>query len=395
MTTATIREKPKRRAGVFFTGMALFCMFFGAGNLIFPLLIGKSAGSQLPSAICGLAISGVAFPFLGLIAMMLYRGNLHRFLERLGKGPAFWLLLVLQIAQGPLCMSRLFTLMHASVKGYFAWATLPVASVLIAILSFILVYRPQRLVALLGIVLTPIFLLMLGILVVVGIAVAPPIPVALEGAGHHFIQGVKGGYMTMDLISALLFATMVVPHLVSETNGLSQEDEERAVRRKMTRASLIAAGLLTLCYVGLCWLSAHHSWTLPANVGPEDLLHTISVKILGYWGGIIAAITVFLACLTTAISLAAVFAKYLREDLFKSRISPTASLILTLAVTAAITNLGFSGIIRVMGPILEILYPGLIVLCILNIAFTFYRVKPLKAPVFIALTLAIGGYCLG
>jgi branched-chain amino acid:cation transporter, LIVCS family len=392
-TIAPIREKSKRRAGIFFTGMALYCMFFGAGNLIFPLLIGKSAGSQTPAALFGLTISAVAFPLLGLISMMLYGGSLHRFLERLGKGPAFCLLLVLQITQGPLCMSRLFTLMHASIKGYFPWATLPVASILIASLSFILVYRPQRLIALLGVILTPVFLLSLGILVVVGIAAAPPIPQVPEGAAFHFMQGIRGGYLTMDLISALLFATMVVPHFAAKMDGESSTDEG-SIRRKMTGASLVAAGLLTISYVGLAWLSAHHSPTLPPVV-PEDLLQAISIKILGRSGGIIAAATVFLACLTTAISLAAVFSNYLRQDLFKSRISSTASLALTLGITAAITNLGFSGILRIMGPILEILYPGLIVLCLLNIAFAFYQVKPLKVPVFVAFILSVGGFCFG
>ena len=395
MSTATIREKPKRRAGVFFTGMALYCMFFGAGNLIFPLLIGKTSGTQTSAAILGLTISAVIFPLLGLIAMMFFGGNLHRFLERLGKGPAFGLLLLLQITQGPLCMSRLFTLMHASIKGYFAWATLPIASILIAAIAFALTYRPQRLVALLGIVLTPAFLLALGILVVVGVYTAPPMPVSLEGAGFHFLQGIRGGYMTMDLISALLFATMVVPHFGEGTEGLSKEEAEQHIRRKMTGASLVAAGLLTISYVGLCWLSAHHTWTLPGTVSPEDLLHAISVKILGYWGGVIGAATVFLACLTTAISLAAVFSKYLRNDVLQNRVSPTAALILTLAITAATTNLGFSGILRVLGPILEILYPGLIVLCLLNIAHSLYEVKPVKIPVFGALALALFGFCFG
>ena len=393
-TTTTIREKPrkklKERAGIFFTGMALYCMFFGAGNLIFPLLVGKSAGSQTPAALFGFTISAVAFPLLGLISMMFYQGSLHRFLERLGKGPAFCLLLVLQIAQGPLCMSRLFTLMHASIKGYFSWATLPVASVFIAALSFILVYRPQRLIALLGVILTPIFLLSLGILVVVGIVAAPPVPQVPDGAAFHFMQGLRGGYMTMDLISALLFATMVVPHLAA---GMGADaSTEQLVRRNMTGASLVAAGLLAISYIGLTWLSAYHSAKLP-HVQPEDLLQAISIKILGPWGGIIAAATVFLACLTTAISLAAVFSSYLRQDLFRGRISPTASLALTLGVTAAITNLGFSGILRIMGPILEILYPGLIVLCLLNIAYAFYQVKPIRAPVFVALALGVVGFC--
>jgi len=392
-TATTIREKPKRRAGVFFTGMALYCMFFGAGNLIFPLLIGQSSASMTPYAICGLSISAVAFPLLGLIAMMFYGGSLHRFLERLGKWPAFSLLLILEIAQGPLCMSRLFTLMHASVKGYFSWATLPVASVLIAIIAFFLTYRPQRLVALLGIVLTPVFLVAMGILIFVGIALGPPMPLAGGGAGLHFIQGMKGGYMTMDLISALLFATMVVPHFAGGTEGLSPDEADRYVRKKMTGASLVAAGLLMVSYVGLCFLSARHSGSFP-GVAPEDLLQAISIKILGYWGGVIAAIVVFLACLTTAISLAVVFTEYLRKDLFRERLSPVVSLIVALGATAAITNLGFSGILKLLGPILEILYPGLIVLCLLNIAHRLYEVKPVRAPVFIALGLAALEFCL-
>lgn len=380
---------------VFFVGMALYCMFFGAGNLIFPLVVGKAAGHQTPFAIFGLALSAVAFPLLGLIAQMFFGGNLHRFLERLGKWPAFGLLLMLQITQGPLCLSRLFTLMHASVKGYFPEVTLPIGSILIALLSFFLAFRSHRIVKLLGVFLTPVFLLSLTTLVVVGIYLAPPMPIVSEGASFHFMQGLRGGYLTMDLISALLFATMVIPHIAKGTEGMSSQRAEKYIRRKMTGASCIAAGLLTLSYVGLCWLAAHHGSSLPTDIAPEDLLRAISIKVLGVWGGFVASIVVFLACLTTAISLAAVFADYLRKDLLQSRISPNGSLALTLGIAAAIANLGFSGIIHILGPMLEVLYPGLIVLCLLNIAHSLYEVKSVKIPVFVALGVAIGGFYLG
>lgn len=290
-------------------------------------------------------------------------------------------------------MSRLFTLMHASIKSYFPFATLPVASILIALLVFLLTYRPQKIVALLGVILTPALLLSLGVLIFVGIANGEPLRLVSEGSGFHFLQGVKGGYLTMDLISALLFATMIMPHLAKGTEGLSEEETRRQERRKMVASSLIAAALLTLSYIGLCFLSAHHH-RLPANIAPEDLLQAIAVKVLGPWGGIVAAIAVFLACLTTAISLAAIFADYLRKDVLKERISSVGSLVLSLSVSAAIANLGFSGVIRLMGPILEILYPGLIVLCLLNIAHSMFLVRPVKVPVFLALLLAVGGFCL-
>lgn len=392
---SAIREKPKRRGEVFFTGMALFCMFFGAGNLIFPLLIGKSALSQITPAILGLTISAVAFPFLGLMAMMFFHGNLNRFLERLGKWPAFILLLVLQITQGPLCMARLFTLCHSSLKAFVPGAPLLISTIAIGALVFFLTYRPSKIVGLLGNVLTPFLLLSLGVLILVGIIGAPPMAAASESAGFHFVQGVKGGYLTMDLISALLFATMIMPHLSRGTEDLSEEEAGRAIRKKMIKASLVAASLLTVTYIGLCLLSAHHGSEISTDVAPADLLQAIAVKILGPWGGYIAAITVFFACFTTAMALASIFGDYVRKDLLKDRISPMLGLVISIGLTTATANLGFSGILRLLGPILEILYPALIVLCLLNIAHCLYLVRPVKIPVFFALGFAAVGFCFG
>ena len=387
---SAICDKPKRRPGVFSTGFALFSMFFGAGNLIFPLLIGKTSGTETPAALVGLMISAVAFPLMGLIAMMLYQGNLHRFLERLGKGPSRCLMFVLLVTQGPLCMSRLFTLMYASIQPYLP-LSLAMFSVLAGILVFFLTYRPQRIVSILGVILTPFLILSLAALVFSGMMNPPPIQQVFEGPSFHFLHGLKGGYMTMDLISALLFATMILPYLSQGLEHLSEEAAEKEVRRKMVGASLFAALLLMLAYLGLCSLSAHYSPVLGDGVAPQDLLRTIAVQILGPLGGAIAAIAVFLACFTTAIALAAVFADYLRKDLLKERISSEVSLGTTLVITAGLANLGFSGLLKLMGPLLETLYPSLIILCVLNIAYSLYRVKPLKVPVFLALALALAG----
>jgi LIVCS family branched-chain amino acid:cation transporter len=181
---------------------------------------------------------------------------------------------------------------------------------------------------------------------------------------------------------------MILPHLSQGTS------DPKVIRRRMTSASLIASGLLMVTYIGLCWISAHHSWTLGV-VAPEDLLHRIALKVLGPIGGIFAAISIFLACLTTAISLAAVFSSYLQNDLLKSRFSSTSALSITLGVTAAFATLGFGGIVKIWGPLLEALYPALIVLCIFNIAHRLYSVKSIQPPVFFALGLALGGYCFG
>lgn len=378
-----IEEKPRKRGAIFFAGMALFSMFFGAGNLVFPLKIGQTCGTQIGSALLGLMISAVAFPFLGLISMMLFKGNLHHFLARLGKRPAFWLLLLLQIVQGPLCISRLFTLMHASVHPFFSSVSLFSFSLFIGGVVFLLTYRPQKIVDLLGNALTPILLASLAALVFAGMKNPPAAPEAAAGAPFHFLQGLKGGYLTMDLISSLLFATMILPHLAQG------EASERAVRKKMIGTSFVAAFLLMLTYAGLCWLSVHYSGQLKETVAPENLLRALALQVLGPWGAFISAVAVFFACLTTAISLASISSAYFCKDILKERTSSAMALILTLAVTIAFANLGFEKIIHLIAFVLDLLYPALIVLCLLNIAYCRYSVKPVKIPVFGTLGLSL------
>ncbi len=379
-------DEPKR-IGVFSTGLALFSMFFGAGNLIFPLIVGRMAASETLYAIVGLGISAVIFPLLGLVAMMLYHGNIRAFLERLGRIPSVVLLLVLQMSQGPFgAMPRLVALMHASIQPYFPTLSLFWFSVAICALIFWLILRPQKIIALLGSLLTPFLLVSLGILIVVGIWHAPQAPIAPMEGGHYLAVGLKMGYQTTDLIAALLFATLILPYLSQGTQ------DRRTIWKRMTLASLIASTLLMLTYMGLCWVSAYQSSSF-LDVAPEHLLQHIAVKLLGPAGGIVASIAVFLACFTTAISLAAVFAQYLQVEVSKERIDRKTALLITLGCTALIANLGFGSIVKLWGPLLEVLYPALIVLCVFNIAYSIYKVQPIRGPVFFALGLAVGGYC--
>jgi len=398
MTTDAISipqtNEKQKSVGAFSTGMALFSMFFGAGNLIFPLIIGRMSGNETPIAIVGLGISAVAFPLLGLLAMMFFAGDIHAFLNRLGKGPALALLFALQMSMGPLgCLPRLITLMHASVKSYFPDLSLFIFSILTCGVIFLLTFRPQKIVGLLGVILTPLFLLIMGILIVVGMIHAPDTQPVSGTSVHYFGQGLKLGYQTMDLICALLFATIVLPHLTRGTENLPQEEAKKITYRRMGMASLVAALLLMVSYIGLCWISAHHSWTLPSDLPPEELLQGIAIKILGPFGGLIAAGTTLLACLTTAMSLSVVFAHYLHKDVFANKGGNSLALGITLAATAAVATMGFSGIVKLWGPILDVLYPSLIVLCLFNIAHCVYRVQPVKAPVFLTLGVAFAALC--
>lgn len=367
------------------TGLALFSMFFGAGNLIFPLLIGKSVGGNVWFAISGLGLTAVIVPFLGLAAMVLFQADVHRFFGRIGKVPGLLLLLFLQLILGPFgVIPRLVTLMHAIAGPYLFDMPLILFSILAALIIFACSFKRQRLIGFLGAILTPILLLSIAALVFFGLTTGAPSNLEPPSAGDSFLQGLLGGYNTMDLIAAFLFATVVLPHFQKEQELSQPLQRQRSLLKKMFFSSLIAASLLLLTYVGLCLISAHHGWELDAAYPPEQMLSAIAIKLLGPVGGCIAAVAVITACLTTAMTLASIFADYLRKDLCKDKISPTVALILTLAITTLFANLGFGGIAAFLGPILQIVYPGLILLTVLNLFHSIYGYRMVKLPVFLA-----------
>ena len=75
-------------------GFALFSMFFGAGNVIFPPYLGLQSGRQWFAGFSAYYIADVALALLALFAL-LREGNSHRVMERLGKKAAMFLLTVI------------------------------------------------------------------------------------------------------------------------------------------------------------------------------------------------------------------------------------------------------------------------------------------------------------
>lgn len=106
-----------------------------------------------------------------------------------------------------------------------------------------------------------------------------------------------------------------------------------------------------------------------------DIFSSLTVLILGEAGGCLANVTVAIACLTTAIALTAMFAMYLHKDLSAGRLSYITSLVITVIITAAISSLGFSGIMKFVAPIVEVLYPILIVYILGNLLWKWWQLK--------------------
>lgn len=372
------------RSGSISTGLAVFSMFFGAGNIVFPLAIGQHAQSNNIFAIVGFLIMAVLVPFLGLTTMTLFRGNYMAFFGRMGKVPGFAITLFLLALIGPLgAIPRCVTLSHSTLLLLFPGLSTLVYTTAACLLIFVLAYSQQKLLDILGYILTPILIGSLVFIIIKGLSSAPVPSLSAYDPLQVFVSGFKEGYKTMDLLGAFFFSSVVLVCLEEELD-VHDAENKRSMMRLTLKAGCIGAGLLALVYLGFSFLSAAFARELKET--PKDfLLGQIALNVLGPYAGIVACTAVVLACLTTAIALAAVFAQFLHDTIFRGSVSYHVCLAMTMLTTFLISLLGFSGIDDLLGPLLVLIYPALITLTLVNLAYKLWGFSWVKLPVYITL----------
>lgn len=361
--------------------LAMFSMFFGAGNVVFPLIVGQAAQDRSLFALLGLLITGVGVPFIGLFGMTLFDGDYRAFFEKLGKIPGFVIILVIMGLIGPFgAIPRCITLSYSTLKMFFPSANLFLFSLTACVITFALTIKKNRITEILGGVLTPLLLAALAVIIIKGAIDHPEVPVAEISAPTAFILGLQSGYQMMDLIGGFFFCSVVIGALKTISDG-------KSLIRNSIIASIIGASLLSAVYIGMSLVASYHANTLehaPADV----ILGTIALHILGPQAGIVTCVTVILACLTTAIALSSVFAEFIHTDILKDSISYGWSLLFTLIITFLISLLEFGGIVSYLAPIVELIYPALLVLSAVNIAHKLWGFSYIKAPVAVTFVLS-------
>jgi LIVCS family branched-chain amino acid:cation transporter len=358
----------------------MFSMFFGAGNVVFPLALGRSAGAYTASACAGLVLTAIIIPFMGLFSLILFNGDYERYFKRLGNSAGAILIFLIMLLIGPAgAMPRLITLSHATVKLNLFDVSLIPFSLIACALVFALTVKQTRLVDIIGYYLTPVLLASLGLIIVRGLWVHPPLVAEHGNALKMFGMGLLEGYNTMDLMGAFFFSHVILLCLREELPADIVADKPRFMRFTAAACGL-GAGLLGIVYAGFCVVAAYYSAELQ-GVPDDQLLGTVASMVLGGSGGIVASMGVYFSCLTTAIALASVFAEYVAKELSGERLGYPVALALTLIVTLLISTLEFDGIARFLIPVLQLMYPALIVLAALNLAHKLWGVKMVKAPV--------------
>lgn len=374
-------------------GLAMFSMFFGAGNIIYPLAVGKYAGDQNFFAMLGLILTAAIMPIAGVIAMILFDGNYRQFFGRLGKIPGFLLALTTISLLGPLGSTpRCIALSYTTLNSAFLDISPVLFSALACFIIFLFTVKRSHMLTLLGWVLTPILLSSLIIIIIVGLITAPEAMEVEHSNLSMFLHGLNEGYNTMDLLAAFFFSSTIINIL--RTRLSEGKENANGYLRTAFCASIVGACLLSAVYIGFSYIASFHGSELAVS-GKDELLAAITMKIAGSYGGLLVSVAIAFACLTTAIALICSFTDFIKLEVFKDKVSYEMTLIGALLATFFVSTFEFTGISAFLWPILQICYPGLIVLTILNIANRLCGLSALKLPVFLAFAFSTVMYLMG
>jgi len=358
------------------TGFALFSMFFGSGNLVFPISVGKESEGHFLMAALGILLTGVVVPFLGVFGMMLFKGDLQSFFSMFGKRGIFLFSFLSLALMGPFgVLARCLTVAHGALNLIIPDVPLVYASLGLCTLIYFFAANKSKIVSILGTYLTPFLLLSIATIAFFGLQQGEASTVSSGSVWHAFSNGFLQGYQTMDLLAAFFFSAFVISHLQD-----SFSEERGSFLKTFAKSALVGGSLLSLVYVGLVLLGFVYKGALD-QVPPQEMLGKIAQMALGSFAAPCVAMAVVLACVTTAIILASLFSDFLRKEVANDKLNPKLSLLITVAIGFFVSTLEFAGIAKFLGPILELSYPALIVLTLMNIANKLWNVKVSHWPV--------------
>ncbi len=373
-----MKQKLSHREYIYVASM-LFGMFFGAGNLIFPVHMGQMAGSNIWPAIIGFCVTGVGLPLLGVAALGISRSNgLFELGSRVSRPYSMFFTCLLYLTIGPFfaiprCATTSFTVGLEQVLPQDGNMKLYLLIFSLVFFAFALFFslKPGNILVWVGKVLNPSFLVFLGILVVVamldpGAAVSA---VAPEGAyvSQPFFTGFLEGYNTMDALASLAFGIVVVQ--VIRDLGVNEPD---AVAGSTVRAGIFSCLLMALIYVAVTMVGVQSRGLFETSENGGIALAQIAQHYLGGAGLFILAATVTLACLKTSVGLITSCAETFTGLFPKGPTYRVWAVVFSL-VSLLFANFGLSSIIGYSVPVLMFLYPLAITLILLSLFGRFFQ----------------------
>ncbi len=351
----------KQRNKIVTMGFALFAMFFGAGNVIFPPYLARQSGTEWPVAFIGFLITDIG---LGLLAIWVVvankEGTIFGVVNKLGKIPSkiFLSLILLGIGPALIAPRTATTTYEMGISILFPQLRQWMFGLAFFIVVLLATLRPNKVVDIVGNILTPILLIVLIILIVIG-AISPLGEITTDPKVVPFKEGLISGYQTMDALGALFLAGLTA---ASASN--SGYTDKGTICKMVGEAGLLAAFLLVLIYGGLSHLGATTCGLEQFNgLDQAGLIMQIVQSLMGGKGVVLLTLIILLACLTTAIGVTSMVADNFSR-MSNGKLKYSHLVIACVVVSYVISNFGLTTIISVAAPILGILYAPTIVLIV-------------------------------
>ncbi len=343
-------------------GFALFSMFFGAGNVIFPPYLGMESGPQWLLGFSAYFIADIGLALLGVFALLRV-GSSEAVTLRLGKIPAELLMCAIILCIGPMVAipRTSATTFEMAISPNLSGVSPVLFSVLFFALILALCIKESAVVDIVGKVLTPLLLVGLFAIIIKGIVTPLGEIAALPQIANAAVTGIKAGYQTMDALAALPFGIIVLQSVTAKGY-----DSGRKQFRVVGGAAVLAGVLLLCVYMGLAYLGATVSAQYTSDIGRAQLIMALVEALMGKVGVILFGVVVGLACVTTAIALTSSAAAYFAE-LCRGKVSYKVFVIAICVFSAVVSNLGLDRIVAVAAPVLDVIYPPTLVLIFISL----------------------------
>lgn len=343
-------------------GFALFAMFFGAGNVVFPPYLGMHAGEQWANGFLFYFIADIGLALVAMFAI-LHAGGADNITGRIGHAASNVLMCAVILCIGPMVAipRTAATTLEMSVTPFFSGMSPVVFSIIFFAVILLLSIKQSAVIDIVGKILTPALLIGLLVLIVKGF-VSPIGDIIDTGvsASEVTVNGIKSGYQTMDVLAAMAFGIIILSS--ADEKGYT---DSKSAAKMIGIAAALSGVLLMIVYFGLTYLGATASTVFPTDISRANLVIGIVELLLGKAGLIIFAIVVALACITTAVALVSSAASFFAK-LADDKISYGVFVVVICVSSAVISNLGLDMIIAIATPVLDIVYPPMLVLILLS-----------------------------
>ena len=365
-------------------GFALFSMFFGAGNLIFPGFLGNTLGSSFFIGMIGFVITGVGLPLLAIVACSKGDGSFESIASKIGPKFVIIFTTLLFMAIGPLLAvpRTAATTFEMSINPFFPGIPAIVVIAVYFIINLIFVLKRSSIIDTIGKFLTPALLILLIVVIVKGVFM-PIGEITSTNAQNVFSSSLIEGYQTMDAIAALLFAAIITTSL--KDKGYEKKDMPSMI----LKSSLVATIGLAFVYGGLMYIGAQTTTIASSDLGKTGLLLFIAKHILGSAGPIVIGVAMGLACLSTSIGLITAGADFF-EKVSKGKLTYKFNAIVISLVSFLVALLGVDKIIAFSSPILNLLYPVSITIIVTTLLSKWLtNVKAIRLGVYTSLVFSL------